>query len=158
MLSRFSIRARGLDPYPERELRHKYRMEVNRRCGVIDVGMLASDDGSHAWKPAFRPPSNSAFEGSLPVGRLWWFPRIDMADLVLSRIPASLRERWFGSHLRLCPVMPWKSRCPKLASFERVISWPADVVLFVEQRRGVLKLIRDDEDLAWAVFQISKCA
>ena len=70
-------------PYPERELRHKYRMGDNRRCGRIDADMLASDDGFNAWGPAFRPPSNSAFEGSLPVGRLWWFPRIDMVDLFL---------------------------------------------------------------------------
>ena len=68
-LSRFSIRARGVGSYPERELRHKYRMEACRRYGGIDVDMLASDDGDNAWGPAFRALSNSAFGGSLPVGR-----------------------------------------------------------------------------------------
>ena len=47
-LSRFTNRARGLDPRPHRELRPKYRREVTERCGVIDVDMLARDDGSDA--------------------------------------------------------------------------------------------------------------
>ena len=38
-LSRFSIRACGLGPYPLRELRAEYREEVIDRCGDIDVGL-----------------------------------------------------------------------------------------------------------------------
>ena len=84
--------------------------------------MLASDDGPDAWGPIFRPPANLAFEGSSPVGRSWWFPRIDMVDLVLSHIVGSLGEGSSGSHLCLRPLMLWEPRYPKLASFERVIS------------------------------------
>ena len=69
-LSRFSIRARCLGPRPERELRWRFRKEVARACGAIDVDMLASDDGRDAWVPDFRPPANSAFAGPLPQGRL----------------------------------------------------------------------------------------
>ena len=43
-LPRFSFRVRCLDSYPERELRRERRTEVNRRCGVIDADMPASDD------------------------------------------------------------------------------------------------------------------
>ena len=60
-LPRFSIRARGLGPRPERELRWRFRKEVARACGAIDVDMLASDDGRDAWVANPRPPSNSAF-------------------------------------------------------------------------------------------------
>ena len=76
-LPRFSIRVRGLDPYPERELRWRYRKEVEARCGAADVDMMASDNGRNARAPNFRSPSNSAPEGPLPRGRLWGFPRED---------------------------------------------------------------------------------
>ena len=75
-LSRFSIRVSGLDPFPEWELRWRYRKEVERPCGSADVDMLASDGGHNAWVANFRPPSRSAFEGPLPPGRLRRFPRI----------------------------------------------------------------------------------
>ena len=64
--SRFSIRARGLGPYPDRELRWRFRQVSQRCCGAVDVDMLASDDGRNAWVPDFRPPSNSAVEGPFP--------------------------------------------------------------------------------------------
>ena len=86
-LSRFSIRVRGPDPYPERELRWRFRHEVERRCGPAEVGMLASDDGRNAWGANYRSPSRSAFEGPLPNGQLWWFPRTEMIDLDLVRSP-----------------------------------------------------------------------
>ena len=105
-LSRSSIRVRGLDPYPERELRWRYRKEAQRRCGAADADMLASDDAHNAWVPDFRPPSNSASEGPLPSGRLWWFPRIEMADLAPARIAASMREGWSGTHLLPVPSSP----------------------------------------------------
>ena len=69
-LSRFSIRVRGLGPYPERELRWRFRKEVKRLCGSADVDMLASDDGRKAWVANSRLPSNSAFEGPSLHGRL----------------------------------------------------------------------------------------
>ena len=62
-LSRFSIRVRGLDPFPERYPRWRFRREVQRRCGPMDVDMLASDDGHKAWVADYRPPSHSAFGG-----------------------------------------------------------------------------------------------
>ena len=85
-LPRFSIRVRGPDLYPEREIRRRYRKEVEARCGAADVDMMAGDDGRNAWAPNFRSPSNSALEGPLPRGRLWRFPRIEMVELVLARI------------------------------------------------------------------------
>ena len=33
----------------------------------MDVDMMSSDGGSNAWCAEYRPPSDSAFEGSLPV-------------------------------------------------------------------------------------------
>ena len=50
-----------MDPYSERELRRRFRKEAQRRCGRMDVDMLASDDGRDAWVANPRPPSNSAF-------------------------------------------------------------------------------------------------
>ena len=52
-LPRFTIRARGLDPYPRRGLRPKFRREVVERCGAIDSDMLARDDGPNARGPSF---------------------------------------------------------------------------------------------------------
>ena len=81
---------------------------MQRHCGPMDVGMLASDDGHNAWVANFRPPANSAFEGPSPNGQLWRFPRFDMAELVLGRIAASMRGERFGAHLVLLPQIPWK--------------------------------------------------
>ena len=66
-LPRFTIRARGLDPYPRRGLRPKFRREVVERCGAIDSDMLARDGGPNAWGPQFRPPLNSAFDGPVAL-------------------------------------------------------------------------------------------
>ena len=88
--------------------------------------MLASDSGHNAWVANFRPPSNSSFEGPLPPGRLRRFPGIEMAELVLARVAASMREERQGAHLVLVPLIPWKHWLPKLARFQRVLAWAAD--------------------------------
>ena len=95
-LSRPAIRVCGLDPRPRRDLRPEYRRGVIGRCGAIDVELPTRDDGPDAWEPEFRSPSNSAFEGPLPAGQLWRFPRVDMVDLALTRAAPSLKEDWSG--------------------------------------------------------------
>ena len=105
-LSRFSSRVCGLNPYPERELRKKFRSRVKERQGAVDMDMLASDDGRNARGPFYRPPSNSVFEGPLPRGRQWRFPTAEIVDLVLARIASSMKEGWFGAHLCLIPLQP----------------------------------------------------
>ena len=157
-LSRFSIKVRGLDPYPERALRWRYRKEVALRCGNVDADMMASDDGHNAWVPVYRSPSNSALEGPLPWGRLWWFPRYDMVDLVVNRILASIKEKWVGAHLLLVPLIPWKPWMPKLSRFERVIVWGSSIPLFVDSSSGHREWLQAPEDVKWAVFRLSKNA
>ena len=130
-LSRFSIRVRGMRPYPERELRWRFRIEVGRLCGPVDVDVLASDGGRNSWVANFRPPSNSAFEGPLPHRRLWWPPRLEMAEL-----GTHLRYDWLGTHLALAPLTPWKHWFPKLARFERALIWNAGAQLFADSERG----------------------
>ena len=73
-LSRFSIGAHGLGLYPHWELRAKFRREVDAQCVAMHVDMMSSSNGSNAGCPENRPPSDSAIEGPLPIGRLWWFP------------------------------------------------------------------------------------
>ena len=152
-LSRFTIRARGLDPYPRRGLRPKFRQEVVGRCGAIDFNLLARDDGSNAWGPQFRSPSNSAFEGPLPPGRFRRFPGIDMIDRVLTRAASSL-EDWSGPHLRLCPLESRRPWYPMLAFFERIISRPSRLSLFLNRINGFSEVIRDEKKMAWAVFRL----
>ena len=43
--SRFSVQVRGLGPYPERELRKKFRSVVQGRCGTVVFDMMARGDG-----------------------------------------------------------------------------------------------------------------
>ena len=105
-LSRFSIRVRVLGPYPDRELRRRFREAAQRHCGPTGVDMLASDDRHNTWVANFRPLADSAFEGSLPNGQLWRFPRIEMADLALGRTAASMRGEWRGAHLVPRPQIP----------------------------------------------------
>ena len=157
-LSRFSIRVRGLDPFPERALRWRFRKEVALRCGEVDIDMMASDDGHNAWVAAFRSPSNSALEGPLPRGRLWWFPRYDMVDLVVNRILASIKEDWSGSHILLVPMLPWKPWIPKLSRFEQVLTWEAGVPLFVDSSTGHRERLASPEFVQWAVFRLTKHA
>ena len=81
--SRLSVRARGQDPHPGRELRARLRTDVGGRCGPIDVGMLSGDDGPNARGPRYRSPADSAFEGPLAGGQLWRPPRTDPIELVI---------------------------------------------------------------------------
>ena len=157
-LSRFSIRVRGLGPFPERELRWSFRREVQRRCGAIDVDMLASDDGHNAWAANYRSPARSAFEGPLPDGQLWRFPRAEMAELVLARIAASMREAWVGSHLVLLPLLPWQPWFPRLSLYERVVEWSSDAQLFADSSSGHREWIPVVEEVRWAVFRLTKNA
>ena len=153
-LSRFSIHVRGLDPYPDRELRDKRRIQVQGRCGALDIDMMVSDDVHNARDPCFRPPSNPAFEGPLPRGRSWRFPRIEMVDLGLARIASSMSEDWFGAHLRLIPLFPWKNWSCKLAPCERVLSWPAGTSLFVGRIPGKPLEVPNVENARRAVFRL----
>ena len=157
-LSRVSIRVRGLGPYPDRELRWKFRCAAQRRRGAIDVDMLASDDGRNARAPNFRSPARSAFEGSLPTGRLWWFPRTEMVELVLCRIFSSLRESWRGAHLVLLPLLPWKPWYPKLSWLRREMEWGANVQLFADSSSGHRSWAPVGDDFPWAVFSSTKNA
>ena len=50
-----------------------------------DLDVMAPDDDSTAWRRACRSPPNGSFEGPLPPGKLWWFPRIDAEELVVYR-------------------------------------------------------------------------
>ena len=133
VLPRFTFQVRGLDPYPRRELRPKRRREVVDRRGPIDCDMLARDDGSNAWGPSYRSLPTSAFAGPLSPGQLWRFPRMDMIELALARVLASMEEDWAGAHLRLLLLKTWKPRFPKLAAVERCFSWPADLSLFLDR-------------------------
>ena len=80
-----------------------------------------------------------------------------MVDLVANRILASLKENWFGTHLLLAPLIPWKPWVPKLSRFERVITWDANVPLFVDST-GQREWLQAPEDVQWAVFRLTKNA
>ena len=157
-LSRFSIRVRGLGPYPERELRWRFRQEARRRCGPADVDMLASNDGRDEWAADFRPPSNSAFEGPSPDGQLWWFPRIEMVELVLARIAAPMRKEWQGTQLALLPQAHWKPWFPRPPRFERVLEWSPDAHSFAGSSTGHRKWVPLVEEIRWAAFRLTKNA
>ena len=156
-LSRFTIRARGLDPYPRGGPRPKFRQEVIERCGVIDFDMLVRDDGPKPWWPQFRPPSNSAFARPLPPGQLLRSPRINMNGRVLTRAASSL-EDWSGPHLRLCPLESRRPWCPMLAFFERIISRPSRLSLILNRINGFSEVIRDEKKMARAVFRLQSRA
>ena len=79
-------------------------------------------------------------------------------DLALSRITSSLKENWFGPHPCLCPLQPWEPWFPGLAPLERVISRPADMLLFVEPGSGIPRLVRYEENVAWVLFRTSERA
>ena len=72
---------------------------------------------------------------------------IGMAELVLARIAASMREEWFGTHLGLLPLIPWKHWLPKLALFARVLSRGSS-----PGRRLWVPVVGD---VRWAVFRIA---
>ena len=81
-----------------------------------------------------------------------------MVDLVVNRILASVKENWFGCHILLVPLLPWKPWVPKLSRFERVITWDADVPLFVDSSTGHREWLQAPEDVQWAVFRLTKNA
>ena len=97
--------------------------------------------------------SVSASELPLPHGQPWWFPRIDLVDAGRLRISSSLKEDWFGPHPYLCPLLPRKHRFRKLASSEHGISWPRDMLLLLERRSGVPRLVHNEDSAHWAAFR-----
>ena len=141
-LTRFSNGARGCDQYSGRELRAKFRREVEARRGRMDVDMMSSDGGTNAWRPVYRPPSNSASEGRLPVGKLRGFPRSYLFELVLSRIRWPRKERWSGPHVCLLLAQPQGNWFPKLAGFEQVVKWSPHSGLIVDRSGSYLKKYR----------------
>ena len=100
------------------------------RCGNIDVDMLASDDGSHAWGPDFGPrptrpvrvrchaASCCGFQGS--IWRIWLFRVLCLPWRRIGPGPTFAFAPGFRGN-------PWSSN---LASFESVIPWPADMLPF----------------------------
>ena len=81
-----------------------------------------------------------------------------MIDRVLARAASSLMEDWSGPHLRLCPMKSRKPWYPKLAFFEHIILWPADLLLLLDRSNGSPQEIRAEEKMAWAVFRLQSRA
>ena len=79
-LSRFSPRAIGGDPYPDRDLRTCFRAQVEARCWRLDADTLATDD--------------SRKRGGLPLGA----PYADTVDLALGG---------YGVPERIRSTSPW---------------------------------------------------
>ena len=65
-----ALQVLGKDSYPGCQLQQKLRKAEAERRGEMDVDFRDSDDGSHAWRDTFRPPSKSALEGPLSPWRL----------------------------------------------------------------------------------------
>ena len=86
------------------------------------------------------------------------FPRIGMVELVLARIALSVKETWFGCHLLLVPLIPWKPWMPKLGRFERVLVWDAFTPLFADSSSGNRQWVPMVEDVQRAVFRLTEDA
>ena len=54
-LSRFAAWAQGGGQIPNRELRRRFRRDVDAHRGRMDVDMMANDGGSNAWCPSTGP-------------------------------------------------------------------------------------------------------
>ena len=81
-----------------------------------------------------------------------------MVDLVLSRIAASMREDWSGTHLALPPHLPRKPWFPRLPVYERVLEWNPDARLFADSSTGQRKWVPVADEIRWAVFRLTKNA
>ena len=96
--------------------------------------------------------------GPVTAGRVWWFPRYDVVDLVVNRIHASVKGNWFGCHLLPAPLIPWKPWMSELGRIERVIVWGAFTPLFVDSSTGQRKWLPMVEDVQWSVLRLTKDA
>ena len=56
------------------------------KCAKMGVAVVARDTWSTAGRRSFRSPSNGAFDGAPPTGKLCRFPPIDIVDLGLARL------------------------------------------------------------------------
>ena len=136
-LPRFSIKASGGDPFPDGELRPKFRATATDHCGRMGVNVMTDDKGPNARCDRSRSPSRSAFEGPSPPGQFWWFPRVDLIHMALGRIHRSIREAWFGVHVCFLLVQPWKRWFSKLYGLSIVLARTADSELFVDRSAGL---------------------
>ena len=111
-LSRFILRARGRDPYPDRQPRGGRRKMVKEERGRMGVDSMASDSGDNPSSKAFRSPPHSAFEAAPPGGRRRRRPPQDFVCLVIDRLFSGRRARWGSAALCLRPEYAggWSSR------------------------------------------------
>ena len=65
-----ALQVMGKDSYPGCHLKQKLHKAEAERRGGMDVDFRDSDDGSHAWRDAFRPPGKNAFEGPFSLRSL----------------------------------------------------------------------------------------
>ena len=158
MLPRFMVKAYGVDPYPGREPRSKWRDQVRAACGVIDVDLLASDGGSNAWDTVYRSPANSAFEGPLPDGRLRWFPLFEMIELVSDRLHRVRREGRPGGAFYLVLFQLGVRWHRKLCSFDGALRFPREAALFVHRQNGRPELVPNEGLLVWDAIKLRSCA
>ena len=73
-----------------------FRRVVVRKCERMDVDVMASDGGAHVCTQGYRSQPDTAFEGVLPGGRLWWVPPINLTS-VLGQITCARPDGWHGA-------------------------------------------------------------
>ena len=78
--------------------------------------------------------------------------------MVLDRIRMSMREFWFGAHVRLFPVQPWNGWISKLKGFAQVLEWGADSDLFTDRCAAFPRCVPNEENVAWMVMTMAKNA
>ena len=128
---RLVIRPETRDPFPERQLREKFRTTIVNRPGGLNVDMMASDTRAGARTEKCRLPSDSAMEGSIPEGKTWWSPLLDLTCLVFGRVARSRSVGWSG--IASCSAFePAARRSPEFRYF-RGASFPEGCGAFFGQ-------------------------
>ena len=79
------------------------------RCGIMDVGAVAPNDGPNAWRVAFGSPSKSALDGEIPQGKLRRPTPTGVADSVIDPSSRARRNECGGVVFRLTPNL--RRRC-----------------------------------------------
>ena len=121
--SRFGLQVNARDSCPTSRLREKFRRRVAAKCSKMVMDMAAPDERSNAWRNSFQRPSNFAFEGELPLGKLRRRPPVDMVDLVIGHLLCSRVSRWEGIAFSLVSGMR-RRRPSEARNFVEVLRFP----------------------------------
>ena len=136
VLTRLATQTRGVDPSPDRGLGTGPWRAAEERRDRVTADAFSSGGGSNDCGRSYWGPLDDAFDGNLPLGRLWRFPRRGRVGAACALIAASREGGGSGEAICLCPAYPSRRWVPRMKWFAAGVALDRFSRLFAPWRGG----------------------